>query len=172
MKILTPAVAAVERASLWILRGCCAFLLLCMMVLTCADVAGRYFFNAPVFGALEATEVLLAAVIFMGIPMVSIRNEHITINLFDSVLPPALFRIQNVLVNLIGTLCSVFIAWQLWSRAEGMLLSGEMTAQLEIRLGWLTVLMAVAMGLTAMAFAVAALRKEHQCNDAVAGGHS
>ena len=56
-----------ERA----LGGLAALVLMALMLLTCVDVAGRYFLNRPVTGGLEVTEILLALVIFAGVPLVT-----------------------------------------------------------------------------------------------------
>ena len=42
-----------------------------MMMLTAVDVAGRYLFNKPLTGGFELTEMMLAALIYCGLPLVS-----------------------------------------------------------------------------------------------------
>ena len=73
-----------------------------MMPLTCVDVIGRYFFVAPIFGAFELTEMMLAALIFAGLPLVTLRNEHVTVDVLDPITPDWLFRIQHVVACVIG----------------------------------------------------------------------
>ena len=73
-----------------------AVLLFCLMALTCADVIGRYFLGTPIYGAFEMTEMLLAALIFAGLPLVTLRNDHVTVDLLDPVMPDWLLRIQHV----------------------------------------------------------------------------
>ena len=46
--------------------------------------------------------MLLAALIFAGLPLVTLRNEHVTVDLLDPVTPDWLFRIQHVVACLIG----------------------------------------------------------------------
>jgi TRAP-type mannitol/chloroaromatic compound transport system permease small subunit len=62
-----------------------AAVLMALMVLTCVDVGGRYFFNRPVWGAFELTEMMLAALIFAGCR--SFRCAT-TMSLFASPAPP------------------------------------------------------------------------------------
>jgi len=88
-----------------------AALMFCLMLLTCVDVVGRYFFNKPVTGGFELTEMLLAALIFAGLPLVTLRGDHITVDLFDPVTPDWLFRIQHALASLIGAACTGYLAW-------------------------------------------------------------
>ena len=53
--------------------------LFCLMLLTCVDVIGRYFFSSPVAGGFEITEMLLAGLIFSALPLVTLRGEHVTV---------------------------------------------------------------------------------------------
>jgi len=48
--------------------------LFAMMMLTAVAVVGRYVFNHPVTGAFEVTEMMLAALIYCGLPLVSQRR--------------------------------------------------------------------------------------------------
>ena len=50
-------------------------LLFCLMTLTCVDVIGRYFFSMPVTGGFELTEMMLAALIFVGLPLVTFATS-------------------------------------------------------------------------------------------------
>lgn len=130
-----------------------------MMLLTCADVIGRYFLNRPVTGGFEITEMLLASLIFAGLPLVTLRNDHVTVDLFDPVTPDWLFRIQHVVACVVGIVCTGYLTWRLWLRAESIYAAGETTAQLKIRLAWLTYSMSVLMALTAVALLVLAFRR-------------
>ena len=135
-----------------------AAVLFCLMLVTCVDVIGR-FFNLPLNGGFELTEVLLAALIFAGLPLVTLRNEHVTVDLFDAVTPDWLFRIQHVISCVTGLGCIGFLAWRLWLRAEHMAAAGETTAQLKMSLAWLTYTMSVLRALTAVALLVLVWRR-------------
>jgi TRAP-type C4-dicarboxylate transport system permease small subunit len=56
------------------------YVLLCMMVLTICDVIGRYFFNSPVTGAYEITEVMMITVVFLFIGYTQAQKGHISID--------------------------------------------------------------------------------------------
>jgi len=139
-----------------------AAVMLCLMLLTCVDVFGRYFLNKPVTGGFELTEVLLASLIFAGLPLVTLRGDHITVDLFDPVTPDWLFRIEHALASLIGAACTGCLSWRLWLRAEDLERAGETTSQLQFKLAWLTYAMAVLMALTAVALVVTLLRRPHR----------
>ena len=140
--------------------GCvAAVVMFCLMALTCVDVIGRYFLNRPVPGGFELTEILLAGLIFAGLPPVSLRDEHVTVDPFDPVTPDWLFRIQHIVACAVGFLCSGYLAWRLWLRAEHMDRAGETTAVLKIKLAWLTYSMSLLMAFTAIALIVLAFRR-------------
>jgi TRAP-type C4-dicarboxylate transport system permease small subunit len=151
-----------DRAVVPALGTIAAALMFCLMLLTCIDVVGRYFFNKPVTGGFELTEVLLASLIFAGLPLVTLRGDHITVDLFDPVTPDWLFRIQHALATLIGAVCTGYLAWCLWLRAEGLARAGETTSQLQLKVAWLAYAMAILMALTVAALVVTLFRPPHR----------
>lgn len=151
-----------DRAVVPALGYLAAGLMFCTMLLTCVDVFGRYFLNKPVSGGFELTEVLLAALIFAGLPLVTLRGDHITVDLLDPVTPERVLRIQHALASLIGALCTGYLSWRLWLRAVDLDRAGETTSQLHFRLAWLTYAMAVLMALTAAALVVTLFRRTHR----------
>lgn len=148
-----------DRAVVPTLGYVAAVLMFCLMALTCADVFGRYVLNQPIWGGFELTEMLLAALIFAGLPLVSLRNDHVTVDLFDPVTPDWLFRIQHVVACVVGVACTGYLAWRLWLRAEHMYRAGETTAQLKITVAYLTYSMSLLMAFTAVSLGVLAFRR-------------
>jgi TRAP-type C4-dicarboxylate transport system permease small subunit len=55
-----------------------------MVALTFVDVIGRRFFDKPVYGAHDMTEHLMALIVFAGLPVLTARREHLSIDLFDA----------------------------------------------------------------------------------------
>jgi TRAP-type C4-dicarboxylate transport system permease small subunit len=141
-----------------LLGAIAGILLFCLMLLTCVDVIGRYFFNTPVAGGFELTEMTLAALIFFGLPLVTIRNEHVMVDLLDPITPDWLLRIQHVVSCLICAVATGYLAWRLWIRATNMAAAGETTAQLKLQIPYLTFAMSVLMAITALALLVLACR--------------
>src|ERR1700745_1222094 len=81
-----------SEAGAWLDHGlgaAAAVLLFSLMVLTTADVIGRYIFNWPIRGAFEITELLLLALIFAGLPLASRADEHVTLDFIDMLFGPA-----------------------------------------------------------------------------------
>ena len=151
--------ALFDRAVAPVLGAVAAAVLFAMMLLTCVDVVGRYFLSRPVFGAFEITEMLLAALIFAGLPLVTLRNEHVTIDVLDPITPEWAYRIQHVVACMLGALATGYLAWRLWIRAASLDAAGETTAQLKFKLAYLTYAMSILMALTAVALLLLVLRR-------------
>jgi TRAP-type C4-dicarboxylate transport system permease small subunit len=147
-----------ERAVVPALGLLAAALMFCLMLLTCVDVVGRYFFNSPVVGGFETTEMLLAALIFAGLPLVTLRGDHITVDLLDPITPAWLFRVLHVVATLIGVACTAYLAWRLGLRAAELASRGETTSQLGFPVAWLAWAMSFLMALTAAALLVVIFR--------------
>lgn len=147
-RLIAPALGIVAAVDLF-----------CLMSLTCVDVVGRYFFNSPVHGGFEVTEMLLAGLIFTALPLVTVRGDHVTVDLLEPVTPPPLLRIQHIAACAISSIATGYLAYRLWTRAVIMDSAGETTAQLKLKLAYLTYGMAVLMALTAVAFLVLACRR-------------
>jgi TRAP-type C4-dicarboxylate transport system permease small subunit len=149
---------AFDRAVQSALGALTALVLFVMMALTCVDVAGRYLLNRPVPGGLEIIEILVAATVFGALPLVTLREEHVAVDLLDAVVPDWLLRVQNVAACVLSAAECGVAAWQLLVRANRMLGYGDTTAVLKITLYPLTYLMSAAMALVAVIFLVLAFR--------------
>ena len=84
-----------------------ASVLFVMMSITAVDVIGRYFFNKPLAGGFEITEMGLAVLIYCALPLVSARREHIVIDTLDVFMSPGVKTFLNRLSDLI---CFVSLA--------------------------------------------------------------
>jgi TRAP-type C4-dicarboxylate transport system permease small subunit len=106
--------------------------LLAIMLLTTADVAGRKFFAASIPGSLELTELLMVAVIFAGLPLVSLQREHVVFDTLDARLPPWLLRAQRAVIDGLCAAALAGLAGLLWVKAGQMASYGDTTAQLKL----------------------------------------
>jgi TRAP-type transport system small permease protein len=107
-------------------------LLFAMMTLTFIDVVLRYFFNAPIKGGFEVTEMMMAVLIFAGLPLVSRKNEHVTIDIMDRFFPAGWRRILHVLIHLVCAVGLSGMAWLLHRKAGSFAEIGDITQTLKI----------------------------------------
>ena len=101
--------------------GAAANLLLCMMVIvTCIDVVGRYFFSAPLLGAHEMITLAMGIMIFLGIPLVTVSREHLSIELLGNFLGTRGRRYQQIVVNIVGALTFILFSYLLIFHGIGL----------------------------------------------------
>lgn len=98
-----------------------------MMILTFVDVAGRYLFNSPIYGAYEIIYLMMPALIFLALPIVCFREGHVTIDLLDSLIPSWIKRFQAVLVNLVAMAALIFIGWRLYVLSGDQAMNQDVT---------------------------------------------
>jgi TRAP-type C4-dicarboxylate transport system permease small subunit len=89
-----------------------------MMVLTFVDVTGRYLLSKPLPAAYELVSFTMPVIIFCALPMVHLRDGHVTIDLLDSFVPSGLRRLQRVVMDLGSAAVMALVAWQLGARAQ------------------------------------------------------
>jgi TRAP-type C4-dicarboxylate transport system permease small subunit len=120
-----------------------------VMMITVVDVVGRYVANRPLPGSSELTEILMAVLVYAGLPVASHRKSHITVDLLDAVTPPAVVPIRNAAIGLISVLVVGVIAWRLWAYADQ--LSGwGVTEYLKLPLAPFAYFMSVLAGIAAI----------------------
>jgi TRAP-type transport system small permease protein len=139
-----------ERRADAVLGIAASALLLCLMLITFADVVARYLFNRPIRGAFELTELTLLVLIFAGLPLVSHADEHVTMDFIDRMLPqravPMLIRLVHALVAAVF----FFLTWQVVIKAGRIAGYGDTTDVLRIRVGPFVYFMAAMIALTAV----------------------
>jgi TRAP-type C4-dicarboxylate transport system permease small subunit len=134
------------------LGGFAAILLFFMMALTFVDVIGRYLFNMPVYGGFEMTEVALATMIFAGLPLVTARDEHVTVDLFDRVIPAGIRHLRNAAISVLCAVLLFILSYHVWQKAGDSLRYGDVTAILEIPLGPMVYFMSVMIAATGLVY--------------------
>jgi TRAP-type C4-dicarboxylate transport system permease small subunit len=151
----------IGRRSVFVLRLATGILLIFMMMLTVVDVVLRYGFNSSIRGGFEITELTVAALMFAGFPLVSLRAQHITIDLFDRAFPPRMRRALDCLAQLVCTGVFIGIALLLFRKADRMTLSSDVTSAINIPIlpiVWVLIVFSVATALVhlwkAVAFAI------------------
>jgi TRAP-type C4-dicarboxylate transport system permease small subunit len=96
------------------LRYVCVGLLLFMMGLGTADVIGRYLFNNPILGTLEVFEILLPAIVLLGLGYTQEKRGHVTMELLVTQLSPRTKTILEIATNGCALIISVLILWRGW----------------------------------------------------------
>jgi TRAP-type C4-dicarboxylate transport system permease small subunit len=113
-----------------------AAFLAAMMLLTVADVALRTFFSLPIQGMLELVELGLACTIFIALPAVFLRDEHLVVDVVDHLLKPAAVRVLDLVGAIVSLGVLVVMAWQMGPLARTMHEFGDVTSDLSIPKLW------------------------------------
>lgn len=122
-----------------------AAFLAAMMLLTVADVVLRSAFNVPIYGTFELIELGLACTIFVALPAVFLRDQHLVVDIVDRFVRPATTRV----LDLAGALASLGVLAVMVSQmvplARDMYQFGDVTADLSIPkiVYWIPVLLGV-----------------------------
>ena len=104
------------------------------MVITFADVIGRYFLNAPLPAAFQLTEFAMGLVIFAALPILCAREQHVTIDLFAKLFTGRAQRIRAASINAFSTVVMAVIAWRLLVLGNRYAEMGDQTMLLAIPL--------------------------------------
>lgn len=123
-----------------------------MVLVTCIDVIGRYFFAAPLLGAHEMITLAMGIMIYLGMPLVTASREHLVVDLAGSVLSPMGKRIQQIIVNAIAALTFILFSYLLLFHGIGLAEDLMVTEDFEIEQAPIAYLMAAMCFLTIFVF--------------------
>jgi TRAP-type C4-dicarboxylate transport system permease small subunit len=121
------SVARLSEKMNWIGAAALVF----MMLLTVADVIGR-FFNSPIPGTFEVVGFIGVAVVAFALPYTSIEKGHIAVDILVQKMP----WLARVIINAVNALVSMVlfsvVSWQAVVFARGMRKSAEVSSTLQL----------------------------------------
>ena len=133
-------------------EGVSSIILFCLMVMTCIDVFGREVLNAPLDGATELTQLFLGIIVFAVLPVVCLREDHVSVDLLDRWFPKPLVHPRLVVLNLLMAVMMAVVCWRVWLIGALQADYGDTTEFLRIPLGPISLFIAVLIGIAAIAF--------------------
>jgi len=135
-----------------------ACILLGLIVLTCADVIGRYFLTMPVVGAVELVRICMAGIIFFSFPLMFFRNDHIIVDLISFFRGGYLGWIVALVIMAISMFIAVKLGDRVFDYAIRALEDGDVTEYLSIPryivVGFITLSIFVAAFMTLLRFVI------------------
>ena len=122
-----------------------AFVLLCIMILTCGDVAGRYF-GYPIPGTYDLVGIGGGAVLALGIAMSHIAGMKISM---DSLYkrPAILRRIVNGIVSVLSVGTLGLISWRCFKLGYDLWRRGRVSDTIQVPLYPFLYLAGIGMGI-------------------------
>jgi TRAP-type C4-dicarboxylate transport system permease small subunit len=109
-----------------------AALMFAMMLLTFFDVVGRQGFDSPIRGSDELTQIAMGLVVYVGLVLVCLRREHISIGLLAGLFCGTALRMQHVVLNLIFAATTFIWARQVWVQAQALVDSNVVLMFLQV----------------------------------------
>ncbi|MEH6579696.1 MAG: TRAP transporter small permease [Amphritea sp.] len=126
-----------------------AVTLFLLMLLTCADVFGRYFLDNAVDGTTELTEMGIAILVFAEMPVITWRGGHVVVDILDKMLGSTLIKVLGLLAAFLMSTSLYFLAGRIYFLAERSARRGEVTEYLQMPVGYIIEYIAVMSWITA-----------------------
>lgn len=142
-----------------ILQRLTGSLLIVLMLLTFVDVIGRYFLGHPVPGGHVLVQCLVCLLVFTGLPLVVLDDEHLRVRLLDRGMTPRQRKCRDFAVKLVIVAALAVLAGQMFWQTAYFSANGEYFESIRIPVSWMAGYAAVATGI-AVLFAVGNLFAE------------
>ncbi|WP_207481255.1 TRAP transporter small permease [Arenibaculum pallidiluteum] len=149
--------ARLDRA-MWALAFVAGLIATVMMAVTVLDVAGRFLANRPLTGAFEAIELMMAAIVFLALPAVTWRREHVVVTVLYERMPPFLQSLSTAAGEIASALTCGILSWRAWLYGERLFGSGERTLELGVPRGAIPAGASIILGLLVALFLIRAMR--------------
>jgi TRAP-type C4-dicarboxylate transport system permease small subunit len=122
-----------------------------MMLLTVADVCGRYLFSKPIKGTYELVGFLLVGAGSLGLGYCQVKKAHIRVDFLLQRFPEKLRAVLTALANFLGFAAFSILCWRCILYAQYYLsATGNHTDTLHIPLFPFVVVLAVGTGMLAL----------------------
>jgi TRAP-type C4-dicarboxylate transport system permease small subunit len=107
---------------------------LLMMMVTVTDVFLRYVFNSPLGSNVDITQMAMVVIVFFALAHCGWTGGHVVVDILTDVLPKSVLKLCDVLLNLIGGVLVLGIAWQSFLAAIDYAETGEVSFTLLVPL--------------------------------------
>lgn len=141
-----------------ILRVVCAAALLFIMGLTFVDVIMSYIFSSPITGSAELVMFAMAILIFSAFPLVTLREQHISVGILHGHLHGRWLWLQRLIILAVSLLACSAMTWQLLHDGHQLVSDQQATMVLQLPLGPLSYFMGALSGVSALALVLLLVR--------------
>ncbi|SHM37434.1 TRAP-type C4-dicarboxylate transport system, small permease component [Caldanaerovirga acetigignens] len=107
--------------------------MLFVMMITVIDISGRYFFNRPLAGTMELTELSLVIIVYLTLGYAEHFHEHVVIDTIYNLMPRNIQKFMYILGSLISLVTAVLLSYYLYLYAGKVVAGGYKTGVLGIR---------------------------------------
>lgn len=129
-----------------------AIALTAMMLLTVADVVGR-FFKAPIFGSVELVGFMAVIVMAAALPYTYKMDGHVGVEILVRLLPEKARLAIELVTRTLTLLLFATIAWQMFVYAADLKSAGEVSMNLEFPVHTIVYVLAGTLGIFSLTIA-------------------
>ncbi len=115
-----------------VMKVVAAACLMGMALITGADVAGRAFFNTPLFGTEEIVTILAVFVAGLALPYTHSQGSHIGVEILYARMGHRLRAVLDVLTHSVSGGLFLLVAWRMALYGNSLRRSGEVSMNLEL----------------------------------------
>lgn len=105
-----------------------------LLLWTVVDIVGRAFFNRPLRGTIELTELAVVVLVYLGLARTEDKDAHIAVDLFYGRLRVGGQLALRVFAGVVGTVVIAVMTWRLWVFAGQLDAGGYTTPTLRLSL--------------------------------------
>lgn len=132
-------------------------LIVALMLLTVANIVGRWLWDIPVSGSVELTQTGMVAIVFLGLAYAQVQEDHIRVDLLYERLGNRGKTVLGLFAAVVSFATVAVVTWSLYDYVGVLEASNRTTSSLGIPLfyvGWLAAAGAAIymLGITATAF--------------------
>lgn len=113
------------------MKAIAAISLMCMTLLTCVDIVGR-FFKHPVFGSVELVSFMGILGVVLALPYAHDIKSHIGVEIFVSKLSLKKRSFVDMITGILSFAFFSLVTWRMFDYAVKMMDSGEVSMNLEL----------------------------------------
>lgn len=142
--------------------------LLIIMFLITLDVFGRFFFNKPIKGTFELTELGLALMVFFGLAITHWHKGNVDIDFLIEKLSKKSQVIVDSIINAVITISVFIVSWKMLEYAHRVSVSNTVTGDLRLPVSIFIVIGALGMftfGLVALVRLINLITKGDEKSD-------
>ena len=110
-----------------------AVFIVLIMLLIVADVTGRAFFGAPLFGVPEIVKMAVVAIAWLQMAYTLRIGSHLRTTILVERMPPAMQRVSNAAAALLGALMFALIIYSAWDNMAEAWAIGEFEGDYPMR---------------------------------------
>lgn len=125
-------------------------ILIILVFLITGHSTGRYFFKAPIEGAVEMAELAMVIIVYSAIAYVTSKEGNVSTTILVSRFPRSAQRLISAIMTLIGAGMFALLSWQLGLGAWDAALNGSITSVIRVPLFPFKIVAAIGAGIVCL----------------------